>query len=93
MTDQPPAGFATSSSRYNFYGPRRGEYALSYHERDDNERHDYYYDFNEAKKDAEQLIKEWMDDNGVNFGEGVTPEYQRQLDSLYNHDWVGDGYR
>ncbi len=89
--DRPPAGFATGSSRYYFYGPNQGEYILSYHSRDDNERHDYYYDFNEAKKGAEQLIKDWMARNDVKFGEGVTPQYQKQLDSLYNHDWAHDG--
>lgn len=92
-SDQPPSGFATSSSQYYFYGPKRGKYQLSYHSRDDHERHDFYYDFNEAKKGGEELIKEWMAENDVKFGEGLTTAYQAQLDSLYNHDWVSDGYR
>lgn len=91
--DRPPAGFATGSSRYYYYGPNRGEYVLSYHQRDNHINFDFYYDFNEAKKGAEQLIKDWMAENDVKFGEGVTPAFQAQLDSLYNHDWVGDGYR
>ena len=90
--DQPPAGFATGSSTYNFIGPS-GPYRLGYYSKDEPEKHRLYYNFAQAKKDAEAFIKEWMDDNGVKFGEGVTPQYQRQLDSLYNHDWVGDGYR
>jgi len=91
--DRPPSGFATGDSTYNYVGPGGRQYRLSYHQTDRPKNHRFHYDFEQAKSDAEKFIKEWMDDNGVNFGEGVTPEYQAQLDSLYSHDWVSDGYR
>ena len=91
--DRPPSGFATSDSRYYFVGPGGSSYTLSYHQKDRPHNFRLFYDFEEAKASAEKFIKEWMDENGVKFGEGVTPQYQAQLDALYNHDWVGDGYR
>ena len=65
----------------------------NYHGKDRPENHRFHYDFEDAKSSAEKFIKEWMTENDVKFGEGVTPAYQAQLDALYNHDWVGDGYR
>ena len=91
--DRPPAGFATSSSRYYYVGPGGSSYVTNYHGKDRPENHRFHYDFEDAKSSAEKFIKEWMTENDVKFGEGVTPAYQAQLDALYNHDWVGDGYR
>ena len=91
--DRPPAGFATSDSRYYFVGPGGGSYVLNYHGKDRPRNHRFHYDFEDAKKSAEKFIVRWMKENNVKFGQGVSAQYQAQLDALYNHDWVSDGYR
>ena len=91
--DQPPQGFATSDSQYYFYGPNRGQYQLSYHRRGDYEHHDFYATKAEAQKGAEAFIKEYMDETGLRFGEGLSTRYKAQRDAVFNHDWISDGYR
>ena len=91
--DRPPRGYATSDSRYYYVGPGGGSYVLNYHGKDRPRNHRLHYDFEDAKKSAEKFIVRWMKENNVKFGQGVSPQYQAQLDALYNHDWVSDGYR